>query len=41
MTEKEISKQTKHKTPSDKASLAAKPESKLEEIQAKANAKQF
>ena len=35
MTEKEISKQTKHKTPSDKAPLAAKPESKLEEIQAK------
>jgi 2-oxoglutarate ferredoxin oxidoreductase subunit alpha len=35
MTEKEISKQTKHKTTSDKAPLAAKPESKLEEIQAK------
>ncbi len=35
MTEKDKSKQTKHKTTSDKASLAAKPESKLEEIQAK------
>ena len=30
MTEKDKSKQTKHKTTSDKASLAAKPESKLE-----------
>lgn len=35
MTEKDKSKKTKHKTTSDKASLAAKPESKLEEIQAK------
>ena len=35
MTEKEKSKQTTHKTPSPKASLATKPESKLEEIQAK------
>ena len=35
MTDKEISKQTKYKTTSDKATLAAKPESKLEEIQAK------
>jgi len=35
MTEKDKSKKTKHKTTSDKASLVAKPESKLEEIQAK------